>query len=231
MNPTSQDLREMPAYSIAEAAGYLRLPKSTLRSWVLGQPYRSAGGGEKFFRPVIEIADRKQKSLSFINLVEAFVLTGIRRTHTVPLPKVRDAVDFIRRKFNSARPLAEVQFETDGVNLFVRRFGELLGASQDGQVLMEGMLRERLKLVKRDPDGVPEKLVLFRAQRKPGSVDVVINPRYSFGRPILDGLGVRTSVLAERFLAGEMVWELAQDYGAAPEAIENAIRCELRVAA
>ena len=88
-----------------------------------------------------------------------------------------------------------------------------LGASQEGQVLMESMLRERLKLVKRDPEGIPEKLVLFRAQRKPGSVDVVINPRFSFGRPILDGIGVRTSVLAERFLAGEMVGELAQDYG------------------
>ena len=36
-NFTKQDLREVPAYSIAEAAGYLRLPKSTLRAWMVGQ--------------------------------------------------------------------------------------------------------------------------------------------------------------------------------------------------
>lgn len=226
----NDDLREVPAYTIAEAAGYLRLPKSTLRSWVLGQAYR-VGGSEKFFRPVIEIADRKRRSLSFINLVEAFVLAGLRRKHTVPLPKVRDAVGFIRNRFDSPRPLAEVQFETDGLNLFVRKFGELIGASQDGQILMETMLRQRLKLVKRDPDGIPRKLILFPAQRsKRASVAVVIDPRLSFGRPVLDGVGVRTAVLADRFLAGEMVGELAQDYGAAPEAIENAIRCELRAA-
>jgi uncharacterized protein (DUF433 family) len=226
----TQDLREIPAYSIAEAAGYLRLPKSTLRSWLIGQPYR-VGGVRKFFHPVIEIADTRHRSLSFINLVEAFVLAGIRRTHTVPLGKVRKAVEYVQKQFKSRRPLAEVQFETDGVDLFVRKFGELIGASQDGQKLMESMLRKRLKLVKRDPDGVPEKLVLFPAPRqKKNSAAVVIDPRVSFGRPVLDGLGVRTGVLAERFIAGEMVGELAHDYGASPEAIENAIRCELRAA-
>ena len=46
---------------------------------------------------MIEIADRKSRQLSFINLVEAFVLAGIRRQHEIPLPKVRNAVDYLRR--------------------------------------------------------------------------------------------------------------------------------------
>ena len=83
---TERDLREVPAYSIAETAGYLRVPKSTLRAWLLGQ---------KSFRSVIEIADRKERRLSFINLVEAFVLSAIRREHTIPLPKVRKAMDYL----------------------------------------------------------------------------------------------------------------------------------------
>ena len=219
---TQRDLREVPAYTISEAAGYLRLPKSTLRAWMLGQQH---------FRSVIEIADPKHRNLSFINLVEAFVLAGIRRKHTVPLPKVRKAMDFLRKHFNAARPLADEQFETDGVDLFVRKYGELIGASQEGQTLMESMLRQRLKLVKRDPEGVPQKLILFPApHNKKNSAAIVIDPRMSFGRPVLDGMGVRTAILVERFLAGEMVRELAQDYGAPPEAIENAIRCELREA-
>ena len=132
----------MPAYTISEAAGYLRLPKSTLRAWMLGQQH---------FRAVIEIADPKHRNLSFINLVEAFVLAGIRSKHTVPLPKVRKAMDFLRKHFNAARQLADEQFETDGVDLFVRKYGELIGASQEGQTLIESMLRQRLRLVKRDP--------------------------------------------------------------------------------
>src|SRR5688572_8806431 len=213
---TETDLRELPAYGIAEAAGYLRLPISTLRSWLLGQNYR-VGEQPKFFKPVIDIADRKERQLSFINLVEAFVLAGIRRDHEIPLPKVRKAVDYLRRSFNSTRPLSDEQFETDGVDLFVEKMGSLIGATQEGQIQMRDIIRDRLERVRRDPKGVPQKIVLFpaRSDRK-GSADVVIDPRLSFGRPVLDRLGVRTSILAERFDAGDSIEVLAREYEAPP---------------
>ncbi len=227
---TQQDLRNTPGYSIPEAAGYLRLPVSTLRAWMLGQRYR-VRREPKVFRPVIGIADRNNRQLSFINLVEAFVLTAVRREHDISLPKVRKAVDYLRRTFKTDRPLAEEQFQTDGVDLFVERFGSLIGATQEGQLQMREIIRDRLKHVLRDPQGVPEKIVLFPAGcDKVGSADVVIDPKFSFGRPILDGLGVRTAILAERFDAGDNFEVLANEYAAPLEAIQNAIRCERRAA-
>jgi uncharacterized protein (DUF433 family) len=50
------------------------------------------------------------------------------------------------------------------------------------------------------------------------------------GRPVLDRFGVRTSILAERFDAGEDIEVLAREYSAPPEAIQNAIRYERRAA-
>jgi uncharacterized protein (DUF433 family) len=227
---TKRDLREMPAYGIPEAAGYLRLPVSTLRSWLLGQWYR-VGGEPKLFKAVIDIADRKQRQLSFINLVEAFVLAGIRRQHEIPLPKVRKAVDYLRRSFDSKRPLADEQFQTDGVDLFVEKMGSLIGATQEGQIQMREVIRDRLERVHRDPHGVPEKIVLFPGRSgHSGSADVVIDPRLSFGRPVLDRLGVRTAILAERFDAGDDIETLSREYSAPVEAIQNAIRCERRAA-
>ena len=216
-----RDLREMPAYSIAEAAGYLHLPKSTLRAWLLGQ---------RGFRSVIEIADRKGRQLSFINLVEAFVLSATRREHSIPLPKVRRAVEYLRRSFRTPRPLADEQLATDGVNLFVEKFGALVGVSEEGQIHLREIILDRLKYVKRDPKGIPEKIVLFPARGAAGAGDVVVDPRLSFGRPVLDGIGVRTAILAERFETGDSIEELAREYNAAPEAIQNAIRCERRAA-
>ena len=217
-----RDLRDIPAYSIAEAAGYLRIPKSTLRAWLLGQGT---------FKSVIEIADRKDRRLSFINLVEAFVLAGIRREHAIPLPKVRKAVGYLRRTFSTQRPLADEQFATDGIDLFVEKFGALVGATQEGQIQLREIILGQLKFIRRDPSGVPERIVLFPGNAKNNrSADVVIDPRRSFGRPVLEGIGVRTSILAERFKAGESIDELARDYDAAPEAIQNALRCELLAA-
>jgi len=228
---TQKDLRELPAYGVAEAAGYLRLPKSTLRAWLLGQRYLAADGNSKRFQPVIQIADSKARQLSFINLTEAFVLAGIRREHGVGLIKVRKAIEYLRRSFNSRRPLAEEQFATDGVDLFVEKYGALIGATQEGQIQLREVILGRLKLVRRDPKGVPEKLVLFPTPSNlPLGADVIIDAKLSFGRPVLEGVGVRTAIVAERLAAGESIEMLARDYNAAPDAIQNAIRFELRAA-
>jgi uncharacterized protein (DUF433 family) len=56
---------------------------------------------------------------------------------------------------------------------------------------------------------------------------VVIDPRLSFGRPVLAGTGIPTVVIAERCNAGESMEELASDYSRSRTDIEEAMRCEL----
>src|SRR5260370_14087843 len=121
--------RELPGYSIAEAAHYLRMPPATLRSWVLGRYYPTATG-RQFFRPVLELPDRDRPQLSFLNLVEAHVLDAIRRDHEVALKQVRAALTFVAKHFPSRHPLADQDFQTDGVHLFIERYGALINASR-----------------------------------------------------------------------------------------------------
>jgi len=68
-----QDVRELPAYGVAEAAHYLLVPRATLRSWVAGMSYGS-DAERKFFKPIIQPAATSPVALSFINLIEAHVL-------------------------------------------------------------------------------------------------------------------------------------------------------------
>ena len=57
---------------------------------------------------------------------------------------------------------------------------------------------------------------------------VEIDPRLSFGRPVLVGTGIPTAVIAERYKAGETIAELAEDYHRTSTEIEEALRCELK---
>lgn len=234
--PSVRELREVPAYSFTEAAHYLRLPLSTVRAWCLGQRYYDAKRTPRRFASVIDIADPKSKRLSFINLVELFVLAAIRRKHEVGLPQVRQAVAYLTKKFPSPHPLTDHDFQTNGVDLFAEKFGELLNLSKEGQVEMKELLLAHLKCVHRDPAGVPIKLYLIPrnprldvTKREHGAV--VIDPRFGFGRPVLDGTGIRTDVVIERFSAGEPLEALAEDYGRPREDIEEVLRCELPLAA
>lgn len=222
-----QDRRELPAYTLVEAARYLRMPRATLRSWVVGRPYPTEAG-RGFFRPVIRLAQEGPPVLSFFNMVEAHVLEAIRRRENIPLHRVRPAVAFLERHYRSRHPLAEHEFETDGLDLFIQKAGLLINLSQDGQLAMRELVAAYLRRVERDTKGLPVRLYPFTRKREPEEPRaVVIDPSVSFGRAVLAGTGIATAILAERFKAGESVEQLAKDYGRDPFDIQEALRCEI----
>lgn len=221
------DPRELPTYTVSEAAHYLRIPRSTLHAWVAGQVYRTRSGS-RLFQPIIALPDKRLGLLSFVNLVEAHVLDAIRRQHEVPLQKVRKAFNYLANRLGSRHPLAEQRFETDGVDLFIRHYGDLVNISQSGQLAMRKIVEAYLRRVEWDAAGVVARLHPFTRKRAPAEPKViVIDPRISFGRPVLAGSGIPTAVIAERYKAGESIDQLADDYGRERLDIEEAIRCEL----
>lgn len=224
-------LRRTPAYPFIEAAHYLNMPASTLRSWCIGQDYK-VNGQTRRFRPLIELDGKRGDGLSFLNLVEAHVLAAIRRKHDIPLPKVRQALAFMQEKMSTPRPLVERSFQTDGVSLFIEELSTLVNVTHEGQIEMRELLLAHLHRIERDPAGLPIRLFPFtRTGTQEREAPVQIDPTIAFGRPSLRGKAVPTAVLADRFKAGEPMTELASDFGVTVEAIEDAIRCELDRAA
>jgi len=226
------DPRLIPNYTVFEAAHYLRIPVGTLRSWVRGRTYPTQSGS-KFFRPVLSVPDMDRPLLlSFINLVEAHVLDAIRRKHDIPLPKVRTAIQFLRKHFDPLHPLADQGLETDGQDLFIDKFGALINISSAGQLAMRELLIAHLKRIERDLEGIPVRLYPFtRKQEADEPMLVVINPYVGFGRPVISGTGIPTAIIAERWKAGESFDSLMDDYGLEKEKIEEAIRCEFEIKA
>ena len=225
------DLRLMPAYTVAEAAHYVRKPEATLRSWVTGRVY-AAGGIERRSGPVIQMDDPKRQYLSFLNLVEAHILAAIVGGHDVKLPKVRRALDYVRRQFKITRPLIHEEFQTDGLDLFVDRYGGMINASREGQLAMKEIISVYLRRIDRDSAGLPIRLFLFTrgTERDVASrLDprlIVMTPMVSFGRPVVVGTGIPVSAIYERYRAGDSVAELVRDFQLETSAVEEAIRCE-----
>jgi uncharacterized protein (DUF433 family) len=231
MAKATVDPRLAPAYSVGEAARYLHMPVATLRSWLVGRIYPVAGEPKRS-RPLIHMDDSESGYLSFINLVEGHVLAGIRRRHGVKLPKVRKALDYVQHHLRIHRPLIEETFQTDGLDLFVERYGELINASRQGQQAIKQIVSAYLQRIERDSKGLPIKLYPFtrdsNAETAPAADPriVVMNPTVSFGRPVIEGTGIPVSSIYERYLAGDSVAELAQDFRLDVTEIEEAIRCE-----
>ena len=139
------DIRYLPRYNVTEAAFYLRLPVSTLRAWTSGQ---------KNFKPLIVPVKQGPPLLSFMNLIEAYALASIRRKYRISMSKVRKAIDFVSRKFPSDNLLAEKNFETDGISLFLTEAGVIYEVSGEGQTAL-GLIKQYLQRIERDTHGLP----------------------------------------------------------------------------
>lgn len=213
---------DLPAYTTAAVAHYLRLPEPTVRSWAFGLDRSKA---------LILAADLDGKRLSFRNLVELHVLRVVRRHHNVALKEIRNAIAYLGREFGSEHPLSEEDMVTDGKYLFVEKIGKLINASRHGQLAAQRLLEIHLQRIERDDLRQPKRLFPFTRGEAGGPQSVAIDPRVQFGRPCIAGSGVPTNIIAQRFKAGDSVLSLAEDFRRKVEEIEEAVRYEAEIKA
>jgi len=219
------------------ASHYLRIPQNTIRNWAFGYAYLTRTGRRMFTKPLIDVADRGGSLFSFENLIELHVLGALRREHKLEMRKIRRAIEYLQQKLGSPRPLLEKEMETDGTDVFVTELGNLINASQAGQLAMKVLLQAHLKRIERDARGLPIRLFPFTRSNpaQQTTVDelprlIAIDPSVAFGRPVIAGSRVPTVEVFERFSAGEQPDELAEDFGRTKDEILEAIRCEAQAA-
>ncbi len=216
------DAREQPAYGLAEAARYLKLPVATLRTWVVGRQYPTTDG-RGHFRPLIQPANKRPPTLSFANLIEAHVLRALRTEHGISVKAVRDAVSFAERNLSIERLLLSPELCSHAGSLLLDRYGELIDLSKSGQIAMRQVLNAHLRRVVWD-DVAPLRLHPFvTSDVSDQGMPIAIDPRLSFGRPIVISQGISTAAIVERIDAGETVDDVAADYGLSTTDIEHAI--------
>jgi uncharacterized protein (DUF433 family) len=211
-----RDPRDLPLYAVREAAEYLSVPTSTLRSWVKGQRY-TVHGKSRLSKALIK-PDRTGL-LTFNNFVEAYVLASLTRTFELPMARVRTGLAWL----GDGRPLLTELFQTDGVGLFIERSGQLFDVIKGGQRAMREVLKDSLKRVDRDKVGQPARVYPWIVEPTESKV-VALDPRRAFGRPTIVNRGLTVEVIADRFKAGDSITSLSKDYELSKEQVEVALR-------
>lgn len=218
--------RDSAAYTVAEAARYLRLPTATLRSWVLGRQYPTADGQGQF-APLIRLASRRPPLLSFANLVEAHVLRSLRTEHGVSIKAVRKALAYAEKELQIDRLLLRSELRTHAGRIFLERYGALIELTASGQLAMQRMFEAHLRRIEWDASRLPVRLYPFLSAAAPSDErPIVIDPRIAFGRPVVMRKGVSTATIAGRIDAGESVDEVAADYDLGTPEVEQAVLYE-----
>ncbi len=220
--------RELPLYPIADAARVVRIPRATLRTWALGRSYPTQSG-QKSWSPLIRAADPEGGFLSFVNLVELHVLSALRGKQ-VRVDRIRSATKFIREKVGTGHPLADVDVQTDCVDIYVEYLDRLTNVSSP-QTTLRPLVERYLERIERNEEGLASRLFPITRDDGSNARSVVIDPSRRFGRPILASTNLETAIVADRFFAGDSTEVLAVDFGIDEAKVEEAIRFESQLRA
>ena len=219
------DIRDQPAYTLAEAARYLKVAPATLRSWVIGRPYPT-GKGLARSKVLIRPASNPPPVLSFWNLIEAHVLRSLRTEHGVKMDALRRAIHSAQQSLKIDRLLLSSELRTDAGKLLLERYGELIELSASNQMAMRRMFNEHLARVEWDEWKFPVKLFPATTETLSAARPIAIDAQVAFGRPVIAKRGITTGAIADRIDSGETVDELAADYDLTADEIEEAVLYE-----
>jgi uncharacterized protein (DUF433 family) len=192
----------LPAYTTTEAARFAEAKPRTVAYWHYGTGTKigPALGGKKRYVP-----------LSYLQLVEVAFAASFRR-RGVPLQRIRKAREYVAKVFQAEFPFAQYRFKTEGVHVLMDAasvdpdFSELIAADEAGQMAWERVLLERFEQFDYEED------LAVRWHLRGRDVPILIDPRISFGAPVLEATGIPTWVLKGRFEAGETLEEIEEDF-------------------
>ncbi|MGO9777335.1 MAG: DUF433 domain-containing protein [Terracidiphilus sp.] len=236
--PKDADPRESAIYSLAEAALFLGVPRTTLKDWTEPHFYKKLGNTDSLIAPVGYATDLETGKdvawLSFYNLSEAHVLSSLTRFEGVKMMRVRDAMTKLRelQLSDDKHPLLSKEMYADKRDLFIKTIEKrkklLTNLSQGGQLGFPAILDQYLHRLVRDPTTF--KPVKIYPQKQSGTV-VSIVLTISSGRPIVDRTGLPVSSLWNRYRAGDSPDFLADDYDLNLDEVKGALDyCEQRAA-
>lgn len=204
----------LPNYQVQEAARFAQIAPQTVVQWQKG-----AVG------PALAPRERRV-ALSYMQLIEVAVVAALRR-EGVPLRRIREAREYLQRALKSEFPFAEYRLKTDGHRLFMdfaeiagpkKGRGKLLRPDQQGQLAWEAVIG---RLKEFDYEG--KRRVIRWHVGGPHSA-VVIDPRVSFGAPMING--IPTWAIKGRWEVGETPEEIADDFGLRTAQVIDALSFE-----
>jgi uncharacterized protein (DUF433 family) len=212
-------------FTVFEAARYLRVPYSTLRTWVdpeKGRPLVSSLSGRGYL-----------PRLSFLGFAEAFVIAAAKNAGVKP-HRIRDGVAAVRKSIGVDYALATHRLYIDKAELLVAPEGGTdladptdLEVARTRQIQMTKTVMKQLRQISYGDDGVAASLTL------PGFevAKVIVDPHEAFGSPIVGRTGTRVRDIVSLWRADESPKDIAYDFDLTVEEVEDVIGAQAKSAA
>jgi len=218
------------AYTAPEASRLTGVPTSRIHRWLEGRT--RIYDGETVFDSALWTPEfpalEGKLHLSFRDLIELRVLDRFRRAKT-SMPYLRKVVSSAQQLLGDTHPFSNARLKSDGKRLYL----EIVSGTHEpalvellsGQHAFHSIISEGLKDITYEGESA--------AYWTPGEGRgaVVIDPRRSFGQPVLAQSGVPTAIIRLQAQAGRSAREISRAFEVDEPSVRAALRFEEALAA
>jgi uncharacterized protein (DUF433 family) len=210
-------------FTPSEAAFYARVRTQMLSRWLFGSRQ-----GAAVLDP--EFAASDERIVSFLDFVQTLAVRAIRIRHRVPLYRIREACEEASKRYDLDYPFARehTTFLLGDTNTIIIRlddsdYRELAGPSRGSRMITQ--IIEPFLHDLRFSDGLACEYCAWPPRAPEGTKHcIVMNPRRSFGEPVVMSCGYTAQTLWEAYAAEGGTDAAAKAYDVSTEDIELA--CE-----
>lgn len=156
----------------------------------------------------------------FVGVIEAYVLRALRDIG-MTMEEIRAAAALVREEFDDPCALARKRIATDGVKLFVRVADDSLVHGATRQLAIREVVQDYLRNIDWGKDGTAARLHLRHFST---AADVIIDPRFGWGSPVIADSKVRVSDIVGLWRAGERMATVAEEFGLGIDVVEDVLQ-------
>ena len=218
-------------YSVSETARLTHVSTWRIRRWLRGYEFKVSSGRHSS-PPVWEgqLAPIDHSvALGFLDLIEVRCVDALIQAG-VSWPTLRTVHEHARKMVGHSHPFCTNRFATDGQTVFLRmhdeRKAEIVWEMKDIQRVFEQIIEPFLKNVEFSEGDVPSRWWPMGRGHQ-----VVLDPRRSFGRPIVVEHGVPTAALAAAVKTEQDSRIVAEWFAVSLREVQDAVDFEAKLAA
>ena len=218
-------------YRLPDAALILGIPLPKLRRWLKtdfsdmnsvcegANPYGVGTSGI--------CGESHDKYINFFSLIELFTVFQLRKGG-VSFKEIRAVREGLKQDHNTTHPFAMKGLLSDGKKMTRQQSdGESLLLNEPGQRAFYGFLKafyERL-----DFSEASDLAIRYYPLGRDSSI--VVDPRVSFGRPVIKGTAITTETIRTHFTGGDQPKSIAVDFEITEIQVDDALEFENSLAA
>lgn len=196
-------------YTLAQAALFARMPLNTLNYWHYGTKARE---------PLRESRIPKQdgKFVTFLEFIEAVAIRSLRQERSVPLPKIREAIKEAQERYGIQYPFAQQLHKTvivgRDIHILLGEEAAMVGLSgkDKAQNSFKPFLEPYMENIKYNAEKMACEFVAYRYGD--GEKIIKMNPRISFGEPVVGKTGYTAETLWKAAIAEGSIDKACQYY-------------------